>query len=374
MDLALTESQIMLKRLTRDLLSQEFPIALVREMEADEKGYSQELWRKMAEIGLMNIAIPEEFGGAGGDLMDLGVVLEEMGRGLYIGPFFATVVLGSLTILYGASNTQKLGLLPLVMQGQILLALALLEETGLYQVASVHLDAQSKGDHYILNGTKLFVEYGHVADFFLCLARTGPEMTDVTLFLVPGTNPGIKMTPLYTMGGDKQAEIRFDDVAVPAPNIVGKVNEGWGTIQKVLDTATALLCMQMVGMSEKILERTTEYVKTRIQFGRPLGSFQAVQHQCADMAINIDGARLAAQEAVSRLTKGLPSRKEISIAKAFCSKACQEVTLTAHQLHGGVGFMQEFDLQIYTRQMEGMVLRFGTPDEHLEMLAEELSL
>ena len=374
MDLALTETQEMLKRLARDFLAQEFPISLLREMEADEKGYSPDVWRKMAETGLINTAIPEELGGAGGDLMDLGVILGEMGRGLYIGPFFATIVLGGLTLMYGGSDEQKRGMIPSLAQGQILLSLALLEETGRYNPASIQLEAQLKGDHYILNGTKLFVEYGHVADYILCVARTGSGDADLTIFLVPSANPGIQVTSLDTIGSDKQAEIRFDNVAVPAPNVIGGVNQGWPIMQQVLDAATALLCMQMVGMAEKVLERTVEYVKMRVQFGRPLGSLQAVQHHCADMVILSDGARLAAQEAVSRLAQGLPARKEVALAKAFCSKACQEVTLTAHQLHGGVGFMQEFDLQIYTRQMEGMVLRMGTADEHLEVFAQEMAL
>ena len=374
MDLALTETQEMLKRLARDFLAQEFPISLLREMEADEKGYSPDVWRKMAETGLINTAIPEELGGAGGDLMDLGVILGEMGRGLYIGPFFSTIVLGGLTLMYGGSDEQKRGMIPSLAQGQILLSLALLEETGRYNPASVQLQAQPKGDHYILNGTKLFVEYGHVADYILCVARTGSGDADLTIFLVPSANPGIQVTSLDTIGSDKQAEISFDNVAVPAPNVIGGVNQGWPIVQQVLDAATALLCMQMVGMAEKVLERTVEYVKMRVQFGRPLGSLQAVQHHCADMVILSDGARLAAQEAVSRLAQGLPARKEVALAKAFCSKACQEVTLTAHQLHGGVGFMQEFDLQIYTRQMEGMVLRMGTADEHLEVFAQEMAL
>ena len=167
MDLALNETQEMLKRLARDFLAQEFPISLLREMETDEKGYSPDVWRKMAETGLINTAIPEELGGAGGDLMDLGVILGEMGRGLYIGPFFSTIVLGGLTLLYGASDEQKRGLVPSLAQGQILLSRALPEATGRHNPASIQMQAQLKGDHYILNGAKLFVEYGNVADYFL---------------------------------------------------------------------------------------------------------------------------------------------------------------------------------------------------------------
>ncbi len=372
MDLALTEAQQMLKRLAGDLLEREFPPTLAREMEQDERGHSPEVWRKMVETGLVNAGFPEEYGGAGGGLMDLGVIFDEMGRGLYTGPYFATVALGGLALLYAGTDDQRRGLIPAVAQGQALLSLALLEESGKYAPDAIRLQAQARGDHFVLSGAKLFVEYANVADFILCAARTGTGAEDVSLFLIPATNPGVSIAPLDTIGGDKQSEVVFDDAIVPAPNVIGEVGGAWPHLSRTLDAATALTCMQMAGMAEKVLERTVEYVKMRVQFGRPIGSLQAVQHHCADMAINCDGATLAAQEAVSRLDQGLPARREIAIAKAFCSRACQFVTLTAHQLHGGVGFMQEFDLQMYTRQMQGMALRLGTADDHLEVVADEL--
>ena len=372
MDLALTEAQQMLKRLTRDLLEREFPPSLARELEQDERGHSPEVWRKMVETGLVNAAFPQEYGGAGGSLTDLGVIFDEMGRGLYTGPYFATVALGGLALFYAATEDQRRGLIPAVAQGQALLSLALLEETGKYEPDAIRLEARARGDHFVLSGVKLFVEYANVADFILCAARTGPEPEDVSLFLVPASNPGVSIAPLDTIAGDKQSEVTFDDALVPAPNVIGEVGSAWPHLRRALEAATALTCMQMAGMAEKVLERTVDYVKMRVQFGRPIGSLQAVQHHCADMAINCDGAMLAAQEAVSRLDQGLPARREIAIAKAFCSRACQFVTLTAHQLHGGVGFMQEFDLQMYTRQMQGMALRLGTADDHLEVVADEL--
>ena len=372
MDLALTESQQMLKRLTRDFLEQEFPPSLARALEQDERGHSPEVWRKMVETGLVEAAFPQEYGGAGGGLMELGVIFDEMGKGLYSGPFFATVALGGLALLYAGADDQRRGLIPAVAQGQALLSLALLEESGRYGPDAIRLEAHARGDHFVLSGVKLFVEYANVADFILCSARTGPDADDVSLFLVPATNPGVSIAPLDTIGGDKQSEVTFDNAIVPAPNVIGEVDGAWPHLRRALDAATALTCMQMAGMAERVLERTVEYVKMRVQFGRPLGSLQAVQHHVADMAIHCDGAMLAAQEAVSLLDRGLPARREIAIAKAFCNRACQFVTLTAHQLHGGVGFMQEFDLQMYTRQMQGMALRLGTSDDHLEVVADEL--
>ena len=372
MDLALTESQQMLKTLAADFLARELPPSLVRELEQDERGHSPDVWRKMAQTGLIDAAFPQEYGGAGGGLTELGVILDEMGRNLYAGPYFATVVLGGLTLLYAGTEEQRRGLIPPVAQGQALLSLALLEDSGRYAPDAIRLEARARGDHYVLSGTKLFVEYANVADFILCAARTGPNIEDVSLFLVPSANPGVRVSPLDAIGGDKQSEVVFDDALVPAPNLIGEINGAWPHLRRALDAATALTCMRMAGMAERVLERTVEYVKMRVQFGRPIGSLQAVQHHCADMAIHCDGATLTAQEAVSLLARGLPARREIAVAKAFCNRACQFVTLTAHQLHGGVGFMQEFDLQMYTRQMQGLALRLGTSDEHLETVADEL--
>ena len=372
MDLALTEAQQMLKRLTRDLLEREYPPSLARELEQDERGHSPEVWRKMVETGLVNAAFPREYGGAGGSLTDLGVIFDEMGRGLYTGPYFATVALGGLSLLYAGTEEQRHGLIPAVAQGQALLSLALLEESGRYAPDAIRLEARARGDHFVLSGVKLFVEYANVADFILCSARTGPDNEAISLFLVPASSPGLSIAPLDAIGGDRQSEVTFDEALVPAHSVIGEVDGAWPHVRRALDVATALTCMQMAGMAEKVLERTVDYVKMRVQFGRPIGSLQAVQHHCADMAIHCDGATLAAQEAVSRLDQGLPARREIAIAKAFCSRACQFVTLTAHQLHGGVGFMQEFDLQMYTRQMQGMALRLGTADDHLEVVADEL--
>ena len=189
MDLALTEAQQMLKRLTRDLLDREFPTSLARELEQDERGHSPEVWRKMVETGLVNAAFPEQYGGAGGGLTDLGVIFDEMGRGLYTGPYFATVALGGLALLYAGTEDQRRGLIPAVAQGQALLSLALLEETGKYAPDAIRLDARARGDHFVLSGVKLFVEYANVADFILCAARTGPGVEDISLFLVPCFQP-----------------------------------------------------------------------------------------------------------------------------------------------------------------------------------------
>lgn len=385
MDLALSETQQMLQQLTRELLEKEFPSTTLREVEASEEGYSRELWKRLGELGLTNVAISEAYGGAGGSLLDLGVILEEMGRGVYIGPFFATVVLGGLTLLYAASEAQKRDLLPKVGQGQVLLSLALLEEEGRYEPEAIHLQAERRAGGYVLQGTKLFVEYGHVADHLVVVARTSPPSATargartisgsssdgISLFLVPRSSPGITIAPLITTGGDKQVEVQFRGVQVPESNLIGQLNQGWPAIQRVLEAATALLCMQMAGMGEKVLEITVEYVKQRVQFGRPVGSFQAVQHHAANMAILSDGAKLAAQEAVSRLAQGLPAAKEVALAKAFCGRAGFEITYNSHELNAGVGFMKESDLQFYTRQMHGMRLRFGTTMDHLKVVARE---
>lgn len=380
MDLALNEAQEMLKQTARDFLAREFPKSLLREVEASERGYAPEVWAKMAELGWLGIALPEEYEGTGGSLLDLGVLLEEMGRAAFLGPYFSTVVTGALPVLWAGNEAQKQEILPRVASGQELLTLAVVEPAGRYDPASINLRATAQGDHYVLDGTKMFVEYPHVADRILCVARTrdaSDPAAGLTVFIVDGRSQGLTCTHLKTTGGDKQCEVKFEGVRVPAENVLGgpsAVDQGWPLVARTLEAATALMCADMVGGLQQVLEMTVEYVSMRVQFGQPIGKFQAVQHHCANMAMLVDGARLTTYEAIWKLSEGLPAAKEVAVAKAFTSDAYREVTLTAHQLHGGIGFMQEYDLQFYSRRAKSMELKLGTPHEHLAAVAQHVGL
>ena len=375
MDMGLSEVQQMLKSSAHEFLSQECPLTLVREMEEDPQGYTDGLWRQMVALGWTGVAFPERYGGTGGSFLDLAVLLEEMGRALTPGPFFSTVVLGGLTVLDAGNDEQKRDILSSICGGQMLMTLALTEPSGTYEAWGVETTATLQGESYLLNGTKLFVPDAHVADVILVAARTasGPDPDHgVTLFMVPTGNRGVTITPLSTIASDKQFEVALDQVSVPANAALGPVNGGWPLVQSALQRAVAGKCLEMLGGADAVLEMTVEYAKQRTQFGRPVGSFQAVQHHCANMATDVEGSRNIAYQAAWRVSEGLPAHLEVSMAKAWVSAAYGRVCATAHQCYGAIGFTKEHDLQLYTRRAKVQELTYGDANFHKELALQQL--
>ena len=377
MDLGLDETQQMLKSSAADFLRRECPHSVVREMEEDETGYPRGLWNQMVGLGWTGLAFPEEHGGAGGSLMDLAVLLEEMGRALLPGPFFSTVVLGGLTVLSAGTDSQRRDILPGICRGSLLMTLALTEAGASYRPEGVQLQAVRDGDGYLLEGTKLFVPDAHVSDVMVVAARTsreGDAEKSITALLVPADSPGIRITPHRTLGADKQSEVVFDGVRVPADSVLGTEGDGWPIIQRTLETAAAARCVEMLGGAEAVLEMTVEYAKQRVQFGRPIGSFQAIQYHCADMATQVDSCRHMAYRAMWCLAEGLPVSAEVSMAKAWVSRAYQDVCAIAHQSHGAIGFTQDHNLQLYSRRARAQEATFGNAVHHREQVAQALGL
>lgn len=376
MDLDLSEDQKMLRTAARDFLEKECTKQFVREMEQDEKGYSPDLWFKMAQLGWTGLPFPESYGGGGGSFLDLVVLLEEMGRACLPGPFLSTVVLGGLTILAAGSEEQKQQFLPAIAQGQIV-TLALTESDGSYEAGSIQTKAVLDKDDYVISGTKLFVPDAHVADYLLCVARTGVGSSGdagLSVFVVDAKSQGIGCTVLSTIAGDKQCEVIFERVRVPAASILGVVDEGWSVIEKTLRYAAVSKCAEMVGAGEEVLEMSVAYAKERVQFDRPIGSFQAIQHHCANMRIDVDGMRYLTYEAAWLLSEGLPADQEVSMAKAWVSEAIRRVTRLGHQIHGGVGYIIDHDMQLYFRRGEAAKVLFGDANFHREMIASGLGL
>ncbi len=377
MDFAFNEEQEMLKKMARDFLVAKCPKAFVREMEEDEKGYSADLWREMAEVGWLGLVFPERYGGIGGSFLDLAVLLEEMGRACLPGPLFSTVVLGGLTILDVGSEQQKKEFLPPISRGELIMTLALTEPSAGYDAASVDLRAVADKDEYILDGIKLFVSDAHICNYMICVARTRegePAEDGITLFLVDAKSPGISYTLLKTIASDKQCEVVFDKVRVPKGNILGELDRGWSEVKRIMLRAAASKCAEMVGGAQQALEMTVSYAKERVQFDHPIGSFQAIQHHCANMATDVDGSRFVTYEAAWMLSEGLPCQKEVSIAKAWVSEAYRRVGLLGHQIHGGIGFTKDHDMQLYFRRAKAAELAFGDADFHREVVAKELGL
>jgi alkylation response protein AidB-like acyl-CoA dehydrogenase len=377
MDLNLDEAQEMLRKMARDFFTTEYPKSLVKEMAKDERGYSPELWGKMTGLGWMGLVFPEEYDGGGGSFLDLAVLLEEMGRACLLGPFFSTIVLGGLTILEAGSEEQKKKFLPQIAKGDLIVTLALTEPSARYTPDAISVKAQAEGEEYIIDGIKLFVPDAHVADCIICVARTKEGATaeeGITLFLVDAKSSGLKCTQLVTMVGDKQCELVFNKVRVPRRNILGELDRGWTCIEKVLQKATIAQCAEMVGGAQQVLEMSVSYAKERVQFGRPIGSFQAIQHHCANMATDVEGCRFIAYQAAWMLSEGLPCSKEVAMAKAWVSDAFRRVTALGQQVHGGIGFTEDHDMPLYFKRAKAWELAFGDADFHREKVAQELGL
>ena len=375
MDLGLNETQQMLKNSAREFLQAECPDTYVRAMEEDARGYTPDMWQKIAEQGWLGLIFPEEYGGVGLTYLDLSVLLEEMGRALLPGPFFSTIVMGGMAIMDAGSDQQKRRLLPQICDGQHIVTLALTEPSARWDAAGIQTTAAQNSDGaWTLNGTKLFVPNAHVADTYIVAARTGDAERDITLFFVPGDADGVTQTLLKTIASDRQSEITLDGVSLPAEAALGEVNKGWDTIEKVLAWGAIGKCAEMVGGAEQVLEMTVEYAKQRTQFGRPIGSFQAIQHHCANMATDVEGSRYITYQAAWLLSEGEAAAQEVAMAKAWVSDAYRRICALGHQCHGAIGFTKEHNMQLYSRRAKAAELAFGDTDFHLETVADGLGI
>ena len=376
MDMGLSEIQQMLKNSAREFLAQECPLTLVRELEDDAQGFSEDIWRQVVNLGWTGIPFPEQYGGTGGSFLDLAVLVEEMGRALLPAPFFATVVLGGLTVLDAGNDAQKQDILTGVCAGTVRLTLAITEPSATTEAWGVETQASASDGGYVINGTKLFVPDAHAADTIIVAARTMPAGDDpeqgITLFLVPSGASGVEVEQVSTIGNERLCEIRMHNVSVSADAVLGEVGEGWPVVERALARATAAHCVQMVGGAEAVVDMTVEYVKQRTQFGRPVGTFQAVQHHCANMATDVEGARHVAYQAAWAIAEGQPARREVAVAKAWCSGAYQRVCSLGHQCHGAIGFTMEHNLQLYTRRAKVQELSYGSVHDHKEVALQEI--
>jgi alkylation response protein AidB-like acyl-CoA dehydrogenase len=377
MNLDLTEQQEMLRTMARDFLTKECPKTLVRELEEDEKGYSPDIWRKMAELGWMGLVLPEQYGGMEMEYLDLIILLQEMGRNILPGPYFCTVLLGSLPILWAGTDEQKKQLLPKIAAGDIIVTMALYEPNARYDAAGVQLKAAAEGDDFVLNGTKLFVDNAHVADYIICAARTseGASPEDgISLFIVDSKSPGVTRAVVPTMADDKLCEVVFDNVRVSRDNLLGDVDKGWDIVARTLEHAAIAKCAEMVGGAEATLDMTLQYVKERVQYKRPIGSFQVIQHYCANMWTNVATSRNLLYKVAWDLGEGLATPGEIAAAKGWINQAYKFVTERAIQCHGAIGLTRDHDVGLYYRRAKAGELAFGDTDFQRELVAQHMGL
>ena len=371
MNFAFSEEQEELRKTVRSFLDQKSPETEVRRLMETDEGYDPAVWKQMGEqLGLQGLIVPEEFGGSGYSYVELGVVLEEMGRALLCAPYFSTVVLAGNTLLHSGDDAAKKDYLPGIASGETIATLAFTEPSGKWDEAGITMEATKKGDGWVLNGTKSFVLDGATASLILVAARTGKG---VSLFGVEGDASGLTRTALSTMDQTrKQAKLEFN--GTPA-RLIGTEGDGWKTLSTVLDLAAVALAAEQVGGAQKVLDMSVEYAKVRIQFGRPIGSFQAIKHKCADMLLEVESAKSAAYYGMwcaSEMNDELPS--VASLAKAYCSEAYFHSAAENIQIHGGIGFTWEHPAHLYFKRAKSSELLFGDPTYHRELLAQRIGI
>jgi alkylation response protein AidB-like acyl-CoA dehydrogenase len=374
MDLGLSEQQELLKNAARDFLEKECPETLVREMEEDEKGYSPDLWRKMADQGWQGLLVPEEHGGAGFSYLDLIILTEEFGRALAPGPFISTQVGGVIPLLEGGTPEQQKQYLPNIASGNAIWTLAYTEPSARFDAEGVALEVKEAGGDVVLNGTKLFVRDANVADFFTVVGRKPGTKGDdgITLLIVDAKSGGISQTQLKTIAADKQAEVKFENVKVPAANVIPG---GAATLKKIQRKATVLECAYLVGLAQMDFDISVQYAKDRIQFGRPIGSFQAIQHKAADMVTDVDGSRFITYRAAWSVDQDESDADlNVNMAKAWVSEATRRVVAHGQQIHGGIGFTKDYKVQLYFRRQKAAELAWGDGDYHREAVADALAI
>ncbi|MEM9133665.1 MAG: acyl-CoA dehydrogenase family protein [Actinomycetota bacterium] len=370
MNFAFTEEQEQLRQFVRSFLEDKSSEAAVREQMDTEKGYDDAVWSQMAEqLGLQSMVIPESYGGQGYSFVELGVVLEEMGRALLCAPFFSGVLASQAIMQSGDEDAMKAHL-PGIASGETIAALAFTEENGKWDESGITMEATAVGDGYALSGVKSFVIDGHVANLLVVAARTAGG---VSLFAVAGDADGLSRESLSTMDQTrKQAKVSFDNT--PA-TLIGSEGAGWDTMNTVLDLGAIALAAEQVGGAQLVLEMAVQYAKDRVQFGRPIGSFQAIKHKCADMLLEVESAKSAAYYGLwcaAEMNDELPS--VASLAKAYCSEAYFHAAAENIQIHGGIGFTWEHPAHLYFKRAKSSELLFGDPAYHREQLAQRIGL
>ena len=373
MNFAFSEEQEFLRETARRFLEDKCPPTKVRELMESDAGFDADIWQEMGALGWVAMTIPESYGGAGFTFLETAVLLEEMGRALLPAPFLSTVILGANTVLLAGTEEQKQVILPTIADGSRRLALAVTEPNGRWDETGIELIAHRSGDGYRLSGTKSFVIDGHTADLILVAARTE---TGVSLFMVDAESEGIERSPVQVMDQTRKlASVRLDDVAVSGDSMLGVEGDGWRTLEQVFRIASVALAVESVGGSQKVLEMAVDYAKVRIQFGRPIGSFQAIKHKCADMLVGVESAKSAAYYAAWAVAEGNEELAVVApLAKSYCTEKYFSAASENIQIHGGIGFTWEHDAHLYFKRAKSSELLFGDPSYHRAMLADAIGI
>ena len=371
-----SEEQDELRRVVRRFLEEKSPATEVRRLMETAEGYEPGVWKQLSqELGLPGVHVPEAYGGQGLGFAELAIALEEMGRALFCAPYFASVALATNAILNAGTEDEKRALLPALASGDSIATLALAEPSGRWDVAGIELQAQRTGDGFTLFGEKSFVPDGATADRIVVAARrpktSGRE--GIGLFHLRGDSADLEREPLTALDPTRKlARLTFRGARAEP---LGEVGKAAGALEKTLDQAAALLANEMVGGAQRLLDMTVEYAKTRVQFGRPIGSFQAIKHKCADMLLALELARSSAYYAAGCADEAAQELPAVaSLAKAQVSDAYLEIAAESIQIHGGLGFTWEQDVHLYFKRAKASEVFLGDPTYHRELLAQRLGL
>lgn len=377
LDLDFTSEQDMLREMVRGLCEQYASDEAIRAVEDDEVGYSTEMWSQLAELGMVGLLLPEQYGGAGSTMVDGVVLYEELGRSLAPTPHMESAVLSGGALLRSGSDVQKDAWLSKIASGEALLVPAWVEPDNGYGPLGVQMRAIAADDGYTISGTKYLVRFASSAERLVVLARTGDGEADVDLFLVDPGADGVTLDQRQSISSDNQYRVDFDNVAVSDADRIGAAGTGWATWDSVMVDAMTLAAAQANGGCEYALEITVQYSKDREQFDKPLGAFQALSHYMADSKTAVDGAKMITYEAawaVDRVNAGgaEPSRRYAAMAKLFACNSYRDTTAMAQQIFGGVGFTLEYEVQLYFRRAKALQLSYNDTRRCEQIVAEEV--
>ncbi|HEY1222118.1 MAG TPA: acyl-CoA dehydrogenase family protein [Acidimicrobiales bacterium] len=371
MNFGFSEEQEELRKMVRRFLEEKSPETEVRRLMATPEGYDPAVWQQMAsELALQGLGIPEQFGGQGFGPVELYVVFEEMGAALFCSPYFSTVALASNAVLLVGNDQDKSAYLPGIASGETIATVALTDDTGDWDLTRTSMTAAASGDGFVVNGVANYVTDGNLASLILVPATTAKGLS---LFAVSGDAKGLIRTSLATMDQTrKQSRLEFTNVTGA---LVGTQGEALGGLTTMLQVAESALAAEQVGGAQRVLSNAVEYAKNRVQFGRPIGSFQAIKHKCADMLLDVESAKSAAYYAAwasQELNDELPIAA--SLAKSFCSEAYFHCAAENIQIHGGIGFTWEHHAHLYFKRAKSSELFLGDPAYHRELLAQRLDI
>jgi alkylation response protein AidB-like acyl-CoA dehydrogenase len=372
MDLELSFEQDMLRTAAQDFFGRSCDLNMVSDLLATEAGFSTNTWQQMADFGWHGVLVPEDQGGMGLTMLEMAVLTMEFGAAAFPGPFFTSSVFSTLLLTESADEHWQGTLLPDMAAGEHIATVAVCGDTHHFQATGVPFSASKSGDHWVLNGRALFVPYAHIANTLIVAARLADE--GIALFVINKAQEGMSIEGLETIASDKLCTVTLDGVQLPADSMLGKAGKGWDILESAMKKASVAKSAEMVGGGRAAMEMSVEYAKNREQFSHPIGSFQAVQHHCANMLTYLESATLITWKAAWLVAEGSDCDLELAICKGWTSDAYRKLVALSHQVMGGTGFIEETGLHLYFRHAKASELAFGNATHHREKLAQAMGM